>query len=79
MISGYVQQATAITGKVPRTIQSMSRRGNCLGNAPMKDIFAALKVEHVHQSLFAAQGRPVRSKTETLCGFCCPRLRPLPC
>jgi hypothetical protein len=62
MISGYMQRATAITGKVPRSVQSMSRRGNCLGNASMEDVFAALKVEHVHQSLFAAQGRPVRSK-----------------
>ena len=29
-------------------LQSMSRRGNCLDNAPMESMFAALKVEHVH-------------------------------
>jgi putative transposase len=33
-------------------IQSMSRRGNCLDNAPMESVFAALKVEHVHQVRF---------------------------
>jgi transposase InsO family protein len=32
--------------------QSMSRRGNCLDNAPMESAFAALKVEHVHQVRF---------------------------
>jgi putative transposase len=32
--------------------QSMSRRGNCLDNAPMESVFAALKVEHVHQVRF---------------------------
>lgn len=33
-------------------IQSMSRRGNCLDNAPMESVFAALKVEHVHHCHF---------------------------
>ena len=28
--------------------QSMSRRGNCLDNAPMESFFASLKKEHVH-------------------------------
>jgi transposase InsO family protein len=32
--------------------QSMSRRGNCLDNAPMESFFASLKVEHVHQVRF---------------------------
>jgi hypothetical protein len=32
--------------------QSMSRRGNCLDNAPMESLFAALKVEQVHQVRF---------------------------
>jgi putative transposase len=32
--------------------QSMSRRGNCLDNAPMESFFAALKKEHVHQARF---------------------------
>jgi transposase InsO family protein len=31
-------------------IQSMSRRGDCLDNAPMESFFASLKKEHVHQS-----------------------------
>lgn len=29
-------------------VQSMSRRGNCLDNAPMEGFFGSLKVEHVH-------------------------------
>ena len=33
-------------------VQSMSRRGNCLDNAPMEGLFGALKVEHVHQVRF---------------------------
>jgi transposase InsO family protein len=31
---------------------SMSRRGNCLDNAPMESFFASLKKEHVHQTRF---------------------------
>jgi putative transposase len=33
-------------------VQSMSRRGNCLDNAPMESLFASLKKEHVHQTPF---------------------------
>src|SRR4051795_11443272 len=32
--------------------QSMSRRGNCLDNAPMESFFASLKKEHVHHVHF---------------------------
>ncbi len=32
--------------------QSMSRRGNCLDNAPMESFFASLKKEHVHPVRF---------------------------
>jgi putative transposase len=32
--------------------QSMSRKGNCLDNAPMESFFASLKKEHVHQARF---------------------------
>jgi putative transposase len=32
--------------------QSMSRRGNCLDNAPMESFFASLKKEHIHQARF---------------------------
>jgi transposase InsO family protein len=35
--------------------QSMSRRGNCWDNAPMESVFAALKVEHVHQARFRSR------------------------
>ena len=32
--------------------QSMSRRGNCLDNAPMESFFASLKTEHLHEVRF---------------------------
>ncbi len=32
--------------------QSMSRRGDCLDNAPMESFFASLKKERVHQVRF---------------------------
>ncbi len=32
--------------------QSMSRRGNCLDNAPMESFFASLKIEMVHGAVF---------------------------
>ncbi len=35
--------------------QSMSRRGNCLDNAPMESFFASLKKEHVHQTRFRSR------------------------
>jgi putative transposase len=34
---------------------SMSRRGNCLDNAPMASFFASLKKEHVHQARFRSR------------------------
>jgi putative transposase len=36
-------------------VQSMSRRGNCLDNAPMESVFAALKVEYVHRCRFGTR------------------------
>ena len=36
--------------------QSMSRRGNCLDNAPMESFFASLKKEHVHGARFPSTG-----------------------
>jgi putative transposase len=35
--------------------QSMSRRGNCLDNAPMESFFASLKTERVHQARFCTR------------------------
>jgi putative transposase len=35
--------------------QSMSRRGNCLDNAPMESFFASLKKEHVHHARFRSR------------------------
>ncbi len=36
-----------------RVIPSMSRKGNCLDNAPMKNFFHTLKVERVHTRIYA--------------------------
>lgn len=33
-------------------VQSMSRRGNCLDNAPMESVFGSLKTEQVHHCHF---------------------------
>jgi transposase InsO family protein len=35
--------------------QSMSRKGNCLDNAPMESFFASLKKEHVHHVRFRSR------------------------
>src|SRR3982750_510685 len=37
--------------------RSMSRRGNCLDNAPMESFFASLKKEHVHQARFRSRAQ----------------------
>src|ERR1041384_3404833 len=49
--------------------QSMSRRGNCLDNAPMESFFASLKTEHVHQVRFRTREE---AKTAVF-GLCCKR------
>jgi putative transposase len=46
--SGSYRQVLERHGITP----SMSRRGNCLDNAPMESFFASLKKEHVHQARF---------------------------
>jgi putative transposase len=38
--------------------QSMSRRGNCLDNAPMESFFASLKKEQVHHARFRSRAEP---------------------
>ena len=35
--------------------RSMSRRGNCLDDAPMESLFASLKKEHVHHARFRSR------------------------
>jgi transposase InsO family protein len=45
--------------------QSMSRRGNCLDNAPMESFFASLKKEHVTTSASAPAPRPGRRCSST--------------
>ena len=46
--------------------QPMSRRGNCLDNAPMESLFAALKVEHVHQVRFRTRAEARAAAFECL-------------
>jgi transposase InsO family protein len=46
--SGLYRQVLERHGITP----SMSRRGNCLDNAPMESFFASLKKEHIHQARF---------------------------
>jgi len=36
-------------------VQSMSRRGNCLDNAPMESVFGSLKTEQVHHCCFSTR------------------------
>lgn len=36
-------------------VQSMSRKGDCLDNAPMESLFGSLKVEHVHLVRFRSR------------------------
>src|SRR5215213_6139151 len=36
---------------------SMSRRGNCLDNAPMESFFASLKTERVHEAQFRTRAQ----------------------
>ena len=37
---------------------SMSRKGNCLDNAPMESFFGSLKTELVHRTRFSTRARP---------------------
>ncbi len=45
------RQALAAAGITP----SMSRKGNCLDNAPMESFFHTLKVERVHHRVYATR------------------------
>lgn len=51
---GVQYASTSYRGVLQRhgIIQSMSRRGDCLDNAPMESFFASLKKEHVHPTCF---------------------------
>jgi transposase InsO family protein len=51
---GVQYASTSYRGVLQRhgIIQSMSRRGDCLDNAPMESFFASLKKEHVHPNCF---------------------------
>jgi putative transposase len=48
---------------------SMSRRGNCLDNAPMESFFHTLKVERVHHRLYATRNEARRDLFADIEGF----------
>jgi transposase InsO family protein len=48
---------------------SMSRRGNCLDNAPMESFFHTLKVERVHHRLYATRDEARRDLFGYIEGF----------
>jgi putative transposase len=48
---------------------SMSRRGNCLHNAPMESFFHTLKVERVHHRLYATRNEARRDLFAYIEGF----------
>ena len=64
--------------------QSMSRRGNCLDNAPMESFFASLKTERIHEARFRtrAEARAAvfeyievfynRQRLHSALGYCTP-------
>jgi hypothetical protein len=47
----------------------MSRRGNCLDNAPMESFFHTLKVERVHHRLYATRDQARRDLFGYIEGF----------
>ena len=50
----------------------MSRRGNCLDNAPMESFFASLKKEHVHHVRFRTRAEARAAVFEYIEMFYCP-------
>ncbi|SFH78519.1 Integrase core domain-containing protein [Albimonas pacifica] len=48
----------------------MSRKGNCLDNAPMESFFHTLKVERVHHRVYATRGEARRDLFAYIEGFC---------
>jgi transposase InsO family protein len=56
--------------------QSMSRRGNCLDNAPMESFFASLKKERIHQARFRTHEEAKAAVFDYIEIFCNCRLDP---
>jgi len=63
------RQVLASAGITP----SMSRRGNCLDNAPMESFFHTLKVERVHHRVYATRDEARRDLFGYIEGFYNPR------
>jgi len=60
------RQALAAAKMTP----SMSRKGNCLDNAPMESFFHTLKVERVHRRVYATRDEARRDLFACIEGFC---------
>ena len=58
-------KALAAAGITP----SMSRKGNCLDNAPMESLFHTLKVERVHHRVYATRAEARRDLFACIEGF----------
>lgn len=52
-----------------RSIQSMSRRGNCYDNAPMESFFKSYKTEEVHDATYETHEEATRSASNYIEGF----------
>jgi transposase InsO family protein len=63
------RQVLAAAGITP----SMSRRGNCLDNAPMESFFHTIKVERVHHRVYATRDEARRDLFGYIEGFYNPR------
>ena len=59
------RQVLAAAGITP----SMSRKGNCLGNAPMESLVHALKVERIHHRVYATRDDARRDRFAYIKGF----------
>jgi len=51
----------------------MSRKGNCLDNAPVESFFRTLKTEHVHHQIYGTRDQARRDLFGTIEGFYNPR------
>jgi putative transposase len=59
------RQALAASGITP----SMSRKGDCWGNAPMESFFHTLKTERVHHRVYATRDQARRDLFQYIEGF----------
>lgn len=61
----FYRQTLARTGSTP----SMSRKGDCLDNAPMESFFHTRKTERVHHRIYATRADARRDLFQYIKGF----------